>query len=360
MTAAPAGVAWTVWRTLLVAQIREQPGRLLVTLAAIALGVALGAAVYVVNSAALNEFGLAAKRLVGEADVIVRGAHGGFADGLFVQLARDPAVSVASPLLELEVAVPGRSDTLKILGLDAFRASALQPALIGDIGARLFESFQGPGIFLSGSAARRLGLARGAHLDVTIGTAVKALPVLGVLSDATYSQPLGVMDIAAAQAVFEQIGHLNRVDLRLKPGTPVDAYRERLQTRLPAGVLAVTPGVERDRAVTVTRAYRVNLNMLALVALWTGAFLVFSTQSLSVLRRRRSFALLRALGVTRAELERALVGEGLALGVLGSLLGVLLGVLLADAMLRLLTGDLGNGQLRVAGASLRGAALPLW
>jgi putative ABC transport system permease protein len=124
------------------------------------------------------------------------------------------------------------------------------------------------------------------------------------------------MDIASAQWLFGQIGRLNRIDLRLNPGTDVNLPRA-LNRSLPAGTLAIAPQVERDRAVTVTRAYRVNLNMLALVALWTGAFLVFSTQSLSVLRRRRSFGLLRALGVTR-ELELALLGEGAALGFAGS------------------------------------------
>jgi putative ABC transport system permease protein len=101
----------------------------------------------------------------------------------------------------------------------------------------------------------------------------------------------------------------------------------------------------------VTRAYRTNLNMLALVALWTGAFLVFSTQSLSVLRRRRSFGLLRALGVTRGQLQRALLGEGAALGTLGGLLGVTLGAV-ARHHCAAVPGcrDLGNGQLHVQSA----------
>jgi putative ABC transport system permease protein len=344
---------------LISAQVREQPVRLAVTVLAIALGVALGAAVYLVNSSALNEFGLATKKLVGEADIIVRGPRDGFAESLYTTFARDRAVDVASPVLELEAALPGRRETLKVLGLDPFRAAALQPALLGEIGAGIFDLFKSNGIFLSASAAADLQLARGDSLEVMSGSAVKRLRVLGILSSATYSQALGVMDIASAQWVFDKIGRLNRIDLRLRPGTSVDAYRRVLATRLPAGVLAVAPEVERDRAVTVTRAYRVNLNMLALVALWTGAFLVFSTQSLAVLRRRRSLALLRALGVTRLELERALVGEGAALGVAGSLLGVLLGVLIASLLLRALTGDLGNGQLRSAGVGLYAAGLPL-
>jgi putative ABC transport system permease protein len=351
--------AFTIWRVLLLAQLRESPARLLVTVLAIALGVALGAAVYLVNSAALNEFGLATKRLVGEADVVVRGPSEGFSEQLFTRLAGDTAVSVASPVLVLDVALPGRRDTLKVLGVDPFRAATLQPALIGDISGDLLALFQPDGIYLSSSAAQELQLRRGDLLQVIVGSSPKALHVLGILSEGTYSGALGLMDIASAQWTFNQIGRLNRIDLRLAPGNDVDDFRRTLGQKLPVGVLAIAPRVERDRAVTVTRAYRVNLNMLALVALWTGAFLVFSTQSLSVLRRRSSLALLRALGVTRGQLQRALIGEGAALGVAGSFLGVILGLAFAAIILRYLTGDLGNGQLRAVGASMRAAPLPM-
>ncbi len=347
-----------VWSVLLLSQLRDQPGRLLVTLLAIALGVALGASVYLVNATALNEFGLAAKRLVGESDVVVRGSEG-FPDALYATLARDPAVSVASPVLEIEAALPGRRETLKVLGIDLFRAAVLQPGLFGDIAGRAFDLFRGTGLFLSTSAARQMNLQRGDVLAVTVGSTVKSLEVLGVLSEGTYPQALGVMDIASTQWIFREIGRLNRIDLRLRSGVDVDAFRTALTRRLPAGVMAVAPRIELDRAITVTRAYRVNLNMLALVALWTGAFLVFSTQSLSVLRRRRALALLRALGVTRGELEGALVGEGAALGAAGSLLGLLLGTLLATVMLRVLTGDLGNGQLRTVAPSVHAEIAPM-
>ena len=308
----------SIWRTLLLAQIREQPGRFLVTILALALGVALGSSVYLVNTAALNEFGLATKRLVGEADVVIRGPREGFSEQLFVNLAHNPAVNALSPVLELEVALPIRSDTLKVLGLDVFRAAVLQPALIGDLGEGAFQLLDSDAIYLSSAAANGLKLRRGDRLDVTVGSSAKQLRVIGILPESAYPQPLGLMDIASAQWVFNRLGRLNRIDLRLAPGIDVDAFRRDIGKNLPAGVLAIAPQVERDRAVGVTRAYRVNLNMLALVALFTGAFLVFSTQSLSVLRRRRSLALLRALGLTRGQLRAGLVGEGLVLGVIRS------------------------------------------
>jgi putative ABC transport system permease protein len=348
-----------LWRILLLAQLREQPARFLVTVLALALGVALGSSVYLVNASALNEFGLATKRLVGESDIVIRGAREGFSEQLYVDLAGNGAVSAASPVLEIEAALPKREDTLKILGLDPFRAAALQPALIADIGDAMFQLFDPETIYLSQSAAETLKLRRGDHLAVTVGSESKTLRVLGILAPETYPQPLGLMDIASAQWLFNAVGRLNRIDLRLAPGTDVDSFRRELGKRLPPGVLAIAPQVERDRAVSVTRAYRVNLNMLALVALFTGAFLVFSTQSLSVLRRRRSLALLRALGVTQGQLRAALIGEGLTLGVVGALIGVALGMLIAAAILQFLTADLGNGQLRAVGASLRAAPLQL-
>jgi putative ABC transport system permease protein len=347
-----------LWRALLLAQAHEQPGRLLVTLLAIALGVALGTSVYLVNATALNEFGLGVKRLIGEADLIVRGPREGFDERLFARLAHDPEVAAASPVLEVEAALPGQRDPLKVLGLDPFRAATVQPALLADIAGSIFDLFSRDGILLSGAAARKLNLRRGDTLAVVVGSSAISLRVLGILPDSTYPDALGIMDIASAQWTFEKIGRLNRIDLRFVPGTSVQSFRARLEPLLPAGVLAVAPRIELDRAVTVTRAYRTNLNMLALVALWTGAFLVFSTQSLSVLRRRRSLALLRALGVTRGELQWALVGEGAALGAAGSLVGVFFGILVAAAMLRILTGDLGNAQLHT-GAALRTPLLPL-
>ena len=342
-----------VWRALSVSQLREQPGRLIVTLLAVALGVALFSGVYLVNSGALNEFGQATKRLVGEADVIVRGPRTGFPEQLFAELARRPEVRVASPVLELEVALPRERATLKVLGLDPLRAATLQPALVGEISARFLDLFAADAIFLSVAAAAELGVGRGDRFDVIVGSQRRSLHVLGILSAEAYPQRVGIMDIAAAQWTLGRLGVLNRVDLRLVPGTNVETFREQLALRLPAGVAAVAPTVEQQRVASISRAYRVNLNMLALVSLLTGAFLVFSTQALSVLRRRTSFALLRALGVTRGQLQRVLFGEGVVLGAAGSALGVALGYLLAVLVLAAFRGDFGGGQITIDSAGLR-------
>jgi putative ABC transport system permease protein len=336
---------WVAWRVLSLSQLREQPLRVFATVMAICLGVALGAAVYLINSAALTQFDQATRRLLGAADIVVRGSPAGFDEALFVRLANDPAVSIASPVLEVELAVArANAPPLKLVGLDPFRAAALQPELIGALAADTTALFAHDAIVLSRSAADALQLARGDLLSIIVGGSVKSLRVIDVLPADAYPEPLGVMDIAAAQWTLGRLGRVDRVDLQVRPGFDPRVVRQRLGGTLPAGVVTSTPQLERGRAATVTRAYRVNLDMLALVALLTGAFLVFSTQWLSVLRRRVALGLLRALGVTRTELRLALWAETAVTGVLGSILGVALGELLAALTLRYLGADLGSHQ----------------
>jgi putative ABC transport system permease protein len=338
---------------------RDQPLRLAVTTLAIATGVALCSAIWFVNAGALAAFERAARQLVGEADLVLRGPRAGFAERSYAAVAAAPGVRVASPVLEVdvEVAAPRQQTLLRILGVDPFRAGALQPALFGELapapGRDFLDLFDARSIFLSPAAAAALGVGIGGRFEVLVGTQPRELLVAGLLSADAYPLPLGIMDIASAQWTLERLGVLTRIDVRLEPGAGADAVRARLEALLPPGTAAFTPQFEAARAASATRSYRVNLNMLALVSLLTGAFLVFATQSLSVLRRRTSLALLRALGVTRAGLRRALLAEGVGLGAIGAVLGVIAGHLLAAWLLARLRGDLGGGQLAAAGEPLQ-------
>ena len=343
------------WRVLTLAQLREQPMRLLATVVAIALGVALGAAVYLINTAALTEFDQSTRRLIGDADLVIRGPPAGFDESVFTALARDASISIASPLLELQLPlapVATNRAPLRVLGLDPFRAAALQPQLIAALAADITPLFAHDAIVLSRAAAETLGLQRYDRLAVIVGGTVKSLRVIDILPGDVYRESLGIMDIAAAQWTLERLGRINRIDLRLRSGADPQIVRARVAAALPAGVFAVPAQIERGRAGNATRAYRVNLDMLALVALLAGAFLVFSTQWLSVMRRRVALGLLRSLGLTRTQLRLALLAESAASSVLGSLLGVLLGAVIAALVLHYLGADLGNRQLAAIGTGL--------
>jgi putative ABC transport system permease protein len=238
---------------------------------------------------------------------------------------------------------------LRVLGIDALVAAPLSPALLPQLSApdgshdepdRL-GLFDPAAVSLNAAARQRLGAID--MLRVQTPTGIALLRVQG--SVAAGGPPLAVIDIAGAQAQFGMLGKLSRIDVRLKPGADRDQVVAALA--LPdfaaQGVRAASPDEAAQRVSNMSRAYRVNLTVLALVALFTGAFLVFSILSLSVAQRQPQFALLGVLGLSAGQRLRLVLAESALLGVAGSVLGLALGTALAAAALRLLAGDLGGG-----------------
>lgn len=321
----------------------------LFSLAAIVLGVALGMAVQAVHEAALSEFGRGLRTLAGQADLQVLGPRGGFDEALYPMLAAAPEVADASPVVEIDARLAGREESLNIQGVDLFSLARVTPRLLpraADEGEREGERFGAladDALFLSEGARKALGVKAGEVLQLQAGADRLALRVVGDLPGLDDGRRLAVMDIAGAQWHFGRLGRLSRIDLRLRDGVAPDAARAALQARLPAGVVVTQPKSAEDEAANLSRAYRVNLTLLAAIALLTGGFLVFSAQALSVVRRRTEFAFLRAVGLARRTLFGWLLAEGAVVGLLGGVLGVALGHALAWGALALLGGDLGAG-----------------
>src|SRR5882672_9961915 len=340
---------YAVRRSLLLAPLSQHKGGLALSVLAIALGVALGYAVQLINQAAINEFSAVVQTLAGEADLAVRGPHAGFDESLYPRLAKLPEVAVASPVVEVEAKLPGRRETLRILGLDIFRAARIQPFLsdleIGRVSDSGLDYLRPDRIFISAAAAEWLGLRKDDALSVQVGLRVISLHVAGVLGE-SHRQRFAIVDIGAAQAMFGRSGFLNRIDLRLRRGVDPERFAARLQAALPAGTSVERPEADVERSGAPSRAYRVNLNVLALVALFTGGLLVFSAQALAVVRRRAQFALLRVLGVTRRGLVAMLLAEAGAVGALGALAGIGLGYGAAGLVLRHFGAELGGGYFR--------------
>jgi len=94
-------------RWLLLGEWRAHPVRAIVAIATIALGVALGFAIHLINAAAFNEFSAAIRSLSGLSDLQVRAVQTSFDERLYPLLALRPGVALASPVLELEAAVAG-------------------------------------------------------------------------------------------------------------------------------------------------------------------------------------------------------------------------------------------------------------
>src|SRR5688572_15322356 len=328
-------------RLLLLFATRRARGRMALSVIGIALGVALGYGVHHVNRAAVSDVAAAVRSLAGEADLEVRGGRGGFPETLYPTIAQLPGVAVASPALELEVGIAGTEQTLRITGLDILRAALLQPQLVVE---DRYELLAPDRVLLSAAAAESLGLSKGDVLSLIVGQATIELEVAQVLNSLRGVSAL--TDIATAQWRFGRLGELNRVDVRLAPGADLEDALKRVRALLPPGVHAASLQNLEQASAYPSRSYRVNLNVLAMVALFTGGFLVFSAQALEVARRRGEHALLRVLGLKRRQIAGLVLKEAALLGAMGALLGLVLGYALALVAVRAAGADLGAGMFR--------------
>ena len=330
---------------------RAHPWRHGVALLAVALGVALGFSVHLINASALDEFGSAVRAVNGRPDFELRAVNAGSFGGagideaLYARVAAHPQVALASPVVEGSATTTGSDGkpvTVRVVGIDAFVAPALAAQLRPQPqeGDDRYSMIDPARVFLNPAARAMLGAPAELGLATPLGSA-RLRPAGGV---AAGGPPLLVMDIAGAQALFGPPGRLSRIDVQLQPGADRERVLRALQ--LPPGVRVAQPGEAEDRMANLSRAYRVNLTVLSLVALFTGAFLVFSIQALSVARRIPQFALLGVLGLTAGERLRLVLAEGALLGVAGGLLGLALGSGLAAGALRWLGGDLGGGYFQ--------------
>ena len=356
-------------RTFSWQELRHHPWRSAAAVVAVMLGVALAFAVHVINSSALDEFSQAVRAVNGQPDLELRAMQGPLPEALYGPLANHPQVVRASPWLELstlaQVDAPPTTPpatapaatpepaparvVLRVVGADALLLPAVAPALM----PRAFASSErlamlAPAtVFLNAAALQALGLAgdsagpaplrlQGPHGSHTVRVA-------GTV--AAGGAPLAVMDIGAAQDLWGQAGHLTRIDLQLQPGTDRTAFAQTLPSLpgWPANAVLAEPGDAVQRIGNLSRAYRVNLTVLALVALFTGAFLVFSVLALSVAQRAPQFALLAVLGATPGQRLALVLAESALLGLVGSAAGIALGTALAATALQLLGGDLGGG-----------------
>ncbi len=336
-------------------EVRHHAWRSATAVLAVMLGVALAFSVHLINASALDEFSSAARSAGGQPDLELRATQGAMDEALYGRVAGDLRVATASPILELQtlaIARDGRRSSVRVLGVDALVVASVAPQLmpVPAEGVDRLSVLAPDAVFLNPAAQRLLPEGR---VSLQAGLAMRELRVAGTATAG--GGPMLVMDIAAAQDLFGRGGQLSRIDVRLKPGVAHDAWLRELQ--LPAGVQAAEPGDAGERVSELSRAYRVNLTVLALVALFTGAFLVFSVLALSVARRAQQFALLGVLGLTAKQRLQLVLAESAVLGVIGSAAGIALGSALAAAALSLLGGDLGGGYFPGVQPTLQWSAL---
>jgi putative ABC transport system permease protein len=334
-------------RSVSVSRMRQQPLRTSATAFGIALGVAVLAAVTVVNHSIMSGVTATIDDLAGKADLQVSASAAGFPDSLLDQVRNVPGVYTSTPVTEQVASAfgpDGKRERLLMLGVDllgsedayfrSYPSQELEAIRRDQIGFLNSSN----NIILGRELADRLKLRLHDKLRVSVGSGVQEFEIWGLVDiegvGRAFGGAIALMYYPAMQVAFARGRNIDRIDVAVTKGLEIEQVAKALRQRLGPAYSIERPNRRGDRITKMLLAVRTGLMMASLSALLAGAFLVFNTSAIGVIQRRRELGVMRALGTTRRELIRLLTMEGVLVGTVGSALGVLLGIAVSGVLLR--------------------------
>ncbi|MDE0502475.1 MAG: FtsX-like permease family protein, partial [Candidatus Poribacteria bacterium] len=339
-------LAWGgVWR---------RPLQSLFFIVGVSIGVAMIIAIDLANSSANRAFTLSTDAVVGKATHQIVGGPSGVEEGVYLRIRRELGYRNSAPIIEGYVKVKSLDgQPMRLLGVESFAErpfrEELGTAKMTGLNQTSFSAFMAePNTALIGAnVSDEYRLAIGESLEIQVGSYHHKLRIVDVIASEDRRirrslKDLLVTDIATAQEVFDRIGKLERIDLILPDDPSNTVALKRIESVLPPGARIESSDARRGAVIEMTKAFRLNLTALSLLALVVGMFLIYNTVSFSVIQRRAVIGRLRAIGMTRREVFAMILAEAAVLGVAGALLGVGLGIVLSRGAIGMVTTSIND------------------
>jgi putative ABC transport system permease protein len=318
---------------LIVRPVFREPVRTSLTLLAIALGVAVVLAIDLAGTAAAGSFRSSMETLAGENDLEIVTA-GGVPENVVGTLDALPYPLRVTSRIEDYAIVAETKQTLPLIGLDLVAEASEGRASSGFAGAD--NAWKYLSAMDSVWVGESLGRKSGETIALLINDQVATYMVRGVFPDAKGNTSAIVMDISAAQYALQRFGRVDRILIRVQQSPNLEEWQRRIGQALPPGLQVRAAGAGTNENRRMLAAFRWNLQLLSYIALIVGAFLIYNTISVSVVRRRAEIGIVRALGASRGLVLAAFVGESACFGLLGALIGMPLGLLMAGEAVQLM------------------------
>ncbi len=329
---------------LIIRPLMREPLRTSLTVLAVALGVAVVLAIQLAGNAAAGSFKSSVETLMGDSDLEVTAA-GGVPDAIVGTLATLPYTIRVRPRISDFAIVVDSGQSVPLIAVDMIAAvndptfaSLTNEALPGGTSpSNALDQYKSAGNLDGVWAGASLRKRPGDTIRLQLNDHAADFVVRGVFNDASEGESLIVMDIGAAQRELGRNARVDSVLLKVPDDVSLGEWQTRLASVLPSGVEVRPVGSRTAETQKMLAAFRWNLRVLSYIALVVGAFLIYNTISVSVVRRRPEIGIVRALGASRRTVLMAFLGEAGCFGLAGALFGFVLGRVLASGALKLLS-----------------------
>ena len=371
-----------------VRSLRARPARTGLTLAGVALGVAVLLAGLATNGGIEASIDRTVALLVGRADVRVEAfIEQGLSARTVAAIERTPGVAVVAPAITRRtyltptVGRPELAPPVDVVGIDPDVESRVRDLVLSR-GAPLLEADEAVAL-ITDRLAREDGIDLGSDLTLLgVGEPVR-VRVVGILEgDGPVVGSVGrtvIVPILTADRLQSRTGGdgggddgglpplqgspdgasppapaspspaaepatpegpvdlpaagISRVDVILASGADPTAVIDAIEAALVFEPYILERPADLAAGLRAsTSDFRATTGLLAAVALFAGAFLIANTLAMTVVERIRELGLLRAAGATRGQILRLVTVQAVTLGIVGSLIGIVAGSLLSLAI----------------------------
>jgi putative ABC transport system permease protein len=215
--------------------------------------------------------------------------------------------------------------------------------------------------------AARLGLRPGAALTLD----GRRFAVTGVYHSGILFEDSGAMvSLAEAQRLAGRPGEATDIVVELAPGVTAARAQRAITSAFP-GTQVISDPQQALRAGANGTLISKAVLVIVVIALIVGAISVTNTMAMSILDRQRELGLLSTVGWSPARVASLILGEGVAVSLLGAAAGLLFGVIGAGLLVRALgvssyvspavtAWGLGRGLLVGVAIGVLGGIYPAW
>jgi putative ABC transport system permease protein len=218
---------------------------------------------------------------------------------------------------------------LMLMGIDPAHDTAAREYELRE--GRFLQSNTEPAGLLEISFAEGAGIHLGDQVRVmTPRGGLKGVTIVGLLG------PRGAAGFNKGGALFVPLGfgeryfgrrgEISTIDIVLNDGADKKAVAAAIEPLVPPGLDLHEPATTTQQSKTTMVEIEQGLYLASALAMVLAFIIIVNTFLMNASERRPQLAILRAVGATRGQIIRMLLGESLGMGVVGTVLGCLVGL----------------------------------
>lgn len=322
---------------------KNNPGKSLLFLISILVGVALSLSIHTINKAILKSFQNDVEALSGKAHLSISGDQTGLPEALLETVENTPGIKSAIPMIE-SYAYPELkgAGVLTVLGVDLLKESSIRNYKATDqriIDDPLLFLNQPDSIILTEEYAQKYHLHIDSKFSIYTEKGTKVLTVRGLLKPEGPAKAFGgsvaIMDIDGARVNFGKQNRIDHIDIILN-AEPTDSFLEHtkqlLKEKLGTELTIDKPRARSDESEKMTKGFQLLIGFFGHLALIVSFFMIYNTMKISVIERQKETALLRILGASSKTIFTITLLENVWIGLLAGSIGTFISQYMSQFM----------------------------